>query len=350
MTSHAPRFVAGITAHALLATIALYAGASGLAACSDSTGAEPTAFTPDSGPAATPDASFRGCLRTADCPQHNHICVFLDGTGTGTCEAPPDEGRCNPNEAPAGVDAPGCYPGARCQAVPVTRSMLGGLCSFQSPQAPLFASPTALPKISLTAPNLLSELRPSDGVQLRWTPPALPADAVVVATVFDHPPQRDGSVNRIANPADLLWIWSSTDPGASTMPGVVALSAGHQGAPNGASLGPAFGTNQLAAGRYWWFVYALRGGAVVAASDVVSFRVGNEFPSVTCASVDACTAAIAGELPDTVACVEGMCRQRCASDLDCPGVGTRCQLGTALLPLDYDGALRHGAFCTLPTR
>jgi hypothetical protein len=91
-------------------------------------------------------------------------------------------------------------------------------------------------------------------------------------------------------------------------------------------------------------------GVVVAASDVVSFRVGNEFPTVACESVDACTAAIAGELPDTIACVEGRCRQRCASDLDCPGVGTRCELGTALLPLDYDGALRHGAFCTLPTR
>ncbi len=350
MTTHAPRTPASITARALLATAALVASASWLAACSDMSGGPTIDRSVDAGPTTNVDAGFSGCQRTADCPQNNHICVFRDGTGTGSCEAPPDEGRCNPNDAPTGVDAPGCYPGARCQAVPTTRSMLGGLCSFQSPQAPLFTSPAVLPTISLTAPNLLSELRPADGVQLRWTPPALPADAIVVATVFNRPPQRDGGVNRIANPSDLLWMWSSTAPGASTMPGVVALSAGHRGAPNGASLGPAFGTNQLAAGRYWWFVYALRGGVVVAASDVVSFRVGNEFPTVACGSVDACTAAIAGELPDTIACVDGRCRQRCASDLDCPGVGTRCELGIALLPPDDGGALRHGAFCTLPAR
>lgn len=350
MTSHAPRAFASTTARTLVATAVLLAGASGLAACASDTGAPGATYFPNDAPAATPDASFRGCLRTADCLLLNHICAFRDGTGTGNCEAPPDEGRCAPDLSPAGVDAPGCYPGARCQPVPTTRSALGGLCSFGSPQAPLFTSPTVLPKISLTAPNLLSELGPTDGVQLRWTPPALPADAVVVATVFDHPPQRDGSANRIANPADLLWIWSSTDPGASTTPGVVALSAGHRGAPNGAALGPAFGTNQLAAGRYWWFVYALRGGVVAAASDVVSFRVGNVFPTVACGSVDACTAAIAGELPDTVACVEGQCRQRCASDLDCPGAGTRCQLGTAVLPIDQERTQRHGAFCTLPTR
>jgi hypothetical protein len=180
-------------------------------------------------------------------------------------------------------------------------------------------------------------------VQLRWTPPQLPADAITVAAIFKNVPQRVGDSNRVANPGDLLWIWSSTDPGTSTRPGVVALDAGHRGVTATGEMGPAFGTSRLPAGRYWWFVYALRNGSVVSTSNVLPFRVGSDTAAVACASVDDCTRLIPGELPDTVSCIASRCRRRCASDLDCPGAGVRCEFETTIAS---PGGIRRGAFCT----
>ncbi len=334
-TPHRSRLSTLVLAVTSCATLA--AGALGLSACASDASAPSAGFDRDGGV----DAPSTGmqCRRTEDCPAHNDVCVFTSGSILGVCGPPPDEGRCDPDEG--ALDAPGCYPGARCQPVPRERSAAGGLCSFQAPQAPVFTSPVALPKISVTAPGALTVLRPTDGVQLRWTPPALPPDAVVVAVVLARPPQRAGAANRIANPADVVWAWASTDPGASTTPGAVALEAGHRGVTASGELGPRYAGNLLPAGRYWWFVFAQRAGVVVAASDVLSFRVGRDFASVACATVDDCTRLIPGELPDTVGCVEGACRRRCASDFDCPGVGGRCEL-TVTVSADA----RRGAFCT----
>ncbi|MFO0646185.1 MAG: hypothetical protein U0326_08095 [Polyangiales bacterium] len=319
-----------------LSIAAIGFGASVLGACSAGDVSSPSG-------AFDRDAGVKGpqCRRTDDCTTHNLICVFETGSSLGTCQVPPDRGRCTPS-SDAALENPSCYPGARCEPVPTPQSPSGGLCSFQAPQAPLFRLPVTSPKFSATAPGGFTVIRPADGVQLRWTPPAIPADAITVAVVFKNVPQRDGTTNRIANPNDILWIWTSTDPGTSTRPGVVALEAGHRGLSANGEVGPRFGTNQLEAGRYWWFVFALQNGVVLATSDVLPFRVGADFSSVACASVDDCTRMIPGELPDTVACIANRCRRRCASDLDCPGVGSRCDLD-AIVP---GSGVRRGAFCT----
>ncbi len=319
---------------------AIGVGASALTACGAETGAPSSFRDPDAG---VPDVGVGGtqCRRSDDCPTHNEICVFEAGSSLGTCQVPPDRGRC----APTGEDAfdnAACYPGAQCQPVALAQSTSGGLCSFQAPQAPLFGLPPTAPKFSATSPGGLTVIRPSDGVQLRWTPAAIPPDAITVAVVFKNVPQREGTTNRISNPGDIVWIWTSTDPGSSTRPGVVALEAGHRGVSAGGEMGPRFGTNQLGAGRYWWFVFALRNGAVLATSSVLPFRVGGDFASVSCASVDDCTRLIPGELPDTVSCIASRCRRRCASDLDCPGVGSLCEFD-AVVP---GSGVRRGAFCT----
>lgn len=313
-----------------------------LTACSSESNAGGTSTDPPDAAVDGPVLTQNACRRTDDCEAHNRICVFAPGAEVGSCEVPPESGRCAPS-GNDGVDNPRCYPGARCQPVEMAQSPIGGLCSFQAPQAPVFTFDTEPPKISATAPGVLTALRPTDGVQLRWAPPAIPADAITVAAIFTNVPQRVSGTNRIANPQDLLWIWSSTDPGASTRPGTVALESGHRGVTTNGEMGPRFGTNQLAAGRYWWFVYAIRNGAVIVTSDVLPFRVGNDFTSIACADVNTCTRMIPGELPDTVACIAGRCRRRCASDLDCPGVAVRCEFET----LVEGNNVRRGAYCSV---
>ncbi len=318
-------------------------GASALVACSAGDVGAPTGFSAYDGGEDAVDAAVRAppCRRSDDCPAHNQICVRVGNAALGTCQVPPERGRCEPMRDDAAGNI-ACYPGAWCQPVPASQSSAGGLCSFQAPQAPLFDLPTTAPKFSATSPDGLTVIRPTDGVQLRWTPPAIPADAITVAAVFNNVPHRDGTTNRISNPGDVVWIWSSTDPGTATRPGVVPLEAGHRGVTPNGEMGPRFGTNQLAAGRYWWFVFALRNGTVLATSSVLPFRVGGDFASVSCGSVDDCTRLIPGELPDTVSCIASRCRRRCASDLDCPGVGSVCELD-AVIP---GSAVRRGAFCT----
>lgn len=326
----------------LFAAVALASGAYLLAACGSESAAGPT-FERD---ASAPDDASPGttlqCRRTEDCLAHNHICIFDAGAPVGHCEPPRDGGSCTPT-GEAVIDNESCYPGARCQEVPATQSASGGLCSFEAPLAPLFSLDTDAPKISAAAPNVLTVLRPTDGVQLRWTPPVVPADTITVAVIFKNVPQRQGNTNRVSNPSDLLWIWSSTDPGSSTRPGTVALESGHRGIAANGELGPDMGTNQLPAGRYWWFVYAMRGGSVVATSDVLPFRVGADAAAVRCGTVDDCTRQIPGELPDNVACITGLCRRRCASDLDCPGVGGHCDLTGTVSGVS---SVRRGAFCS----
>jgi hypothetical protein len=267
------------------------------------------------------------CTSSRECRVHNQQCL-PSAMGIRTCQVPSDMGRCTPADI---QNSDQCYPDARCQAVPTSESATGGLCSFQAPAAPVFSFDLRVPKISVTTPNALTVLRPSDGIRLSWVPPAVSADTIVVAVVMKNLPQREGLFNRIQNLSDIVWLWSSTTPGTSTQPGNVPLEAGRRSINSDGSLGQPYATNLLTAGRYWWFVYALRNGVVVTASDVLNFRVGENFTRVTCETVDHCTQRIPGELPDTVACINGQCRRRCASQFDCGGISNRCEMQMAIV-------------------
>lgn len=317
------------------------------AACADRADFSPTSRAGDAGDDDGPFTAVQQCVRTEDCRHHNELCLPTPGQAVRSCQLPPMNAACDV-DADGGVgDTSACYPGARCQPVPRDLSMRGGLCSFQGPQAPTFVVDDAAPKISLSEPNALRRYDNTNAVTLRWTRPTLPADAITVAVILRNVPQRDGQTNRLRNPQDLVWIWASTDPGNAT-PGEVSLSAGHTSVAADGSLGARYATERLGNGRYWWFVYALRAGRVVAASDVVSFRVGPDFVSVPCTTVETCTRALPGEAADTVACVGGRCRRRCASDIDCPGQGARCEF-TMTVTATADENIPRGAFCSVVT-
>jgi hypothetical protein len=211
----------------------------------------------------------------------------------------------------------------------------------------VFTSAIELPKISVTSPNVLTVLRPADGISLQWTPPAMSPDTELVAVILKSPPRRVSGANRIANPSDLVWIWSTTAPGENTLPGRVPLNAGHGGLDAQGGLGVPYARSTLAEGRYWWFVYGIRRGVVTLASDVLSFRVGSGGPQVSCARVDDCVRQIVGELPDTVACIAGTCRRRCASNFDCPGSPNTCDFVTTLVPTVVSERPPRGGYCAL---
>lgn len=334
--------------HVVVVSFAVAAAAAmslSFAACASELGSPSAALRDGDAGNDAPISTAQQCARTEDCRNHNELCLLTAGQAVRSCQLPPMGGACDVDADGAVGDTSACYPGARCQPVPRDLSMRGGMCSFQGPQAPAFAVDDDAPKISLSEPNALRSYDSTNPITLRWTRPSLPADAITVAVILRSVPQREGQTNRLRNPQDLVWIWASTDPGNAS-PGQVSLGAGHSSLAADGSLGARYATERLANGRYWWFVYALRAGRVVAASDVVGFRVGPDFVSVPCASVETCTAALPGEVADTVACVGGRCRRRCASDVDCPGQGARCEFAERVTASNGENVPR-GAFCSV---
>jgi hypothetical protein len=89
---------------------------------------------------------------------------------------------------------------------------------------------------------------------------------------------------------------------------------------DGEALADRTGIDQSTTGTLYALVQTVRSGTLLAASAVVPFRVGADWPS----SGDPC--AETGEVPGTcaspaaaLACVAGNCRVLCTSHLDCPG-------------------------------
>lgn len=332
-------------ARALIAALFAAASADALAACASSE-------QPPNGPTNARDAGIdrlfgATCGVTSQCAAHNHICVREQGANEGECLPPTRGGLCAPTGEATSPELPNCFPGARCQPVPRTQSDLGGMCSFTGTPGAVFTLPGA-PKIALLEPSPFNTYAERQAITFRWTPPAdATADTAAVAVLMRRVPQRDAGYNRLSNPRDIVWIWSSTAPGGAA-PGVVSLRAGHQGVRTDGSLGPSFAADTLPAGRYWWMTYTIRDGGVRATSDVFSFRVGPDVAEEPCGNVEECVARVPGESADLVACVYGQCRRRCASDLDCPGAGRRCAVEATLGPPDggvVDRTIARGAYC-----
>ena len=276
----------------------------------------------DAGEVVVPPSADAICGVTSNCRNGSTVCVRSPGASMGTCEPPPSQGECQPDGASEG-EAVGCYPSARCSPAPRALSARGGLCTFGG--APLTVFPVSQSaKIALVGPTQFDVLRADEAVALRWTPPSRQSpDTVAVALVMRRPPQRVEGANRIRNPEDLVWIWSTTAPrGAAT--GEVSLRAGFDGLNPDGSLRAAYGRDTLPAGRYWWLTFTIANGLLQAASDAVSFRVGEDFSARPCEAVADCLALVPGETADRVLCLRGQCRRRCASALDCPGAGRRC--------------------------
>lgn len=308
-------------------------GAWCLAACADA------ARSPDSVPSfdAGLDVEAREeCRRTTDCRARNEVCVRGGGNLVGYCEPP--LGTCDP-EAPIEGQ---CYPDARCDLSTVTPDG-NGRCSFQPPSRAVFPVEG---RIELEGPTQDTELFPTTGFSFRWQPLRDGRDAVTVAMVSRQPPSFDPARGRIGNWSSVVWSWSTAEPGTNAadgraVDGTVPVRFGHQGVSRDGAFGPAWDGDTLPAGQYWWFVYAIRGGSVVATSVAQAFTVGAA-PSRPQACVASTDCVIAGDLPELFECYAAQCRRRCASDVDCREQGTRCALSSNVTQL---GAVRRGAFC-----
>lgn len=326
-------------ARALTAALLAVTAARALAACADGGSPAGNLAVPDGGPTASP------CGVTSNCANHNEFCVRGPSANEGACIAPMNGGLCAPTASPL-AEVPGCYPGARCQPVPTTQSPLGGMCSFGEAPGAVFQVAGG-EKIALQEPSPFNTYTAEQAITFRWTPPAgQTADTTAVTVLTRRPPLREPQHNRLRNPQDIVWIWASTDPGGAA-PGAVSLRAGRRGLRADGSLGEGFSADTLPAGRYWWLTYTLRDGAVRAASDVFTFRVGPDVAEEPCANVSQCIERIPGEPADLIACVYGRCRRRCASDVDCPGARRRCAVSQTLSPPDGGAPeeLPRGAFC-----
>ena len=297
----------------LLSAIVVALGQRLLSACGSDSAASLNTPSVDAG--ATPGER---CNRTTDCDARNEVCVRRDGIN-GLCEAP--SGTCDP-EAPIEGQ---CYPDARCDLSTVTPDG-NGRCSFQPPSRAVFPVEG---RIELEGPTQDTELFPTTGFSFRWQPPS-----------FD--PAR----GRLGNWSSVVWSWSTAEPGTNAadgraVDGTVPVRFGHQGVSRDGAFGPAWDGDTLPAGQYWWFVYAIRGGSVVATSVAQAFTVGAA-PSRPQACVASTDCVIAGDLPELFECYAAQCRRRCASDVDCREQGTRCALSSNVTQL---GAVRRGAFC-----
>lgn len=307
--------------HAAVGVTVAVVGALALGGCaSDSAGLEAGAFF-DAGLAPRDPV----CTRTQDCAA-NRLCQ-RGADGVSRCQVP--SGRCSPERV--AVD---CYPDARCE----TASGVEGLCSFRPPQRVVFPVTTS---IALERPNRESDLTTTGGVLLQWSPLRGVSGAVTVAAVMDAIPSLDVSTGRIRNVDRVRWIWSSAEPGGPVMEGTVPLRYGRAGVLRDGSLGPMYGRDTLPQGTYYWFVFAVARGEVVASSVAQTFRVGLPVPDLrTCASASDCFESAAdAQLYD---CLSGMCRRRCASDIDCDT--GRCD--TEAMP---PAGGRRGAYCAVPS-
>jgi len=285
------------------------------------------------------------CGISGQCMAHNHVCV-LERSG-GTCAAPPLRGLCSPTRSST-PEASDCYPDAVCAPVPRELSSEGGMCTFGNAPGEVFQLP-GVDKIALIGPTQFNEYPQTQPITFRWMPPSRQStDTIAVAVLLKRPPLRDTFSNRLRNVEDIVWIWSSTDPRGAAA-GAVSLRAGHRGLRADGSLGPAFETDTLPTGRYWWMTYTLRDGIVRASSDAVTFRVGDDILDRPCSNVSQCIALIPGETSDRVACVYGRCKRRCASDLDCPGARQRCALDVTLEASSdaSSTSIPRGAYCML---
>ncbi len=277
------------------------------------------------------------CVRTSDCNARNEVCARPGTAFAGMCVPP--TGSCDP-EAPIEGQ---CYPDARCD-VSLRAPDGRGSCSFQSPARVVF--PAVETRIALETPRSDTEILATSGFSFQWQPLRGVAGAVTVALVSRQPPSLDPVSGRITNTTAVVWAWSTAEPGNTmgdqrAVDGTVPVRFGRRGIARDGSFGAAWGRDTMDPGQYWWFVYAINQGEVVATSVAQGFVVaGAPSRPVSCTQSSQCIGP--GDLPELFECYQSQCRRRCASDLDCRAEGTVCRFDDTVAST---AGVRRGAFC-----
>lgn len=331
MTSHTRALVR------LVASVVLAASSAGvLSACANSGDASPMTGREGGADSGAFAAARQSCTVTADCDARNEVCGRPGTAFAGQCVPP--SGMCQP-EAPIEGQ---CYPDARCD-VSLRLAEGQGYCSFQAPARPVFPVER---RIELGSPLAITELLATSGFSFQWQPLRGVAGAITVAMVSTQPPTFDPISGRLTNRGDVVWAWSTAEPGDATggsraMDGTVPVRFGRRGVARDGTFGPRWTGDTMPPGQYWWFVYAISQGEVVATSVAQGFVVAAA-PTrpQRCSRSTECVGP--GELPELFECYQSQCRRRCASDLDCRAAGTTCAFEDTVLA---SAGVRRGAFC-----
>ncbi|MBL8603723.1 MAG: hypothetical protein JNK72_17485 [Myxococcales bacterium] len=266
------------------------------------------------------------CDQESQC-RRNLTCVLRPGDTKKTCQ--PVTGVC-------GGASEFCFEGARCAS---------NRCLFSPVPETTFQGVSAT--VGLTTPTAQQRYALSPGAAgarvdtFQWSLPTgltLSPEAVVVAAVLNAPPRRRSGTNTLANPDAIQWIWTSDTAAGGTMLRA-ELGDGRRGITrDGSLLGPALQT--LPPASYWWLVYVLERGTVVAVSEVRTFEVYDPTAPAQrerCQRREDCVGA--GQTSLQFDCVAQRCVRRCSSDGDCVGA-TRCDLVR-----QYCDEPRNGGHC-----
>jgi len=229
-------------------------------------------------------------------------------------------GTCTP-----GTSSPQCGLYGRC----VPTSTGTGWCSFHPEGAMAFNGVASV--IRLGAPAEGDRPAAGELITLHWapTPEMRQPDVVTMAAIMDTPPRISAETRQIMNPERIRWYWISQ--GQSGV-GEARLADGFAGVSATGVPGPRWAANRgLGNGRFYWFVYTIRGGQVTASSTFRMLLVGQScstaaLSGVRCTYPSDCVNLIEVPAMNGCAVVGGVqqCLRLCLSNFDCCGGGQVC--------------------------
>lgn len=206
-------------------------------------------------------------------------------------------------------------------AVEDARCNQDGWCTLLQERR-MFPNLSGLASLALRGPN---NLRETDATPLfRWEPPT-EVDLVAVA-LFRAMPRFDEDPGRISNFSDIIWVWHSNLPGASTAD-VQAYYEEGRGVREAVTAVDDEKLKEevprLEPGIYYWSAWAWHESRLSHAGPIRSLVIGGEDATGRPCSVsgEAGSNLFACDGVAPLRCVEGReyCVVACASDVDCYG-------------------------------
>lgn len=211
-----------------------------------------------------------------------------------------------------------CGSGTSCE---VSNAVcIDNLCRL-APPGLLFPANANLNPLPLLEPADRAVVSATDGPSFRWVYPA-GADLVAVA-IFSTPPRFAASgAPQLDDPAEQIWLWSSSPDGNGPGSTACQYAKGHQYQEDKTKCN-AVAPPKLETGKvYYWGAWGWTAGSVTARSELRAFSTGDEMVTGTFCSDDS----YCGPLPGARCLTDKhFCVIDCASDADC-FAGEACDL------------------------